>query len=195
MITSRWKMWGATAAAIGAALVLMSPATAAASAPQVTPAVTPAGPTVLCDNNGTGFCLEEENLGQAGGLIHDVTHQPMDLNEKWTFNKVGVTSKSAPFTTPTLDQMITPGRAYGRWTNDNDELCLAYLNGHVVANVCSATGTLWVLSGSGRMITVLHSDQVGSLVFANSSGVNGGHPSLVANGNTCPKSCWGPMAG
>ena len=53
---------------------------------------------------------------------------------------------------------------------------------------------LKVLSGSGRLINVLHSDEEADLQFLNSSGVNGGDPG-VHTGNACPAACWGPDAG
>ncbi|HEX5405129.1 MAG TPA: hypothetical protein VFX16_22845 [Pseudonocardiaceae bacterium] len=177
--------------AVAAALMLMSSAMATASTSNVAPEVTPVGTTPVCDNNGQGTCLTGEGLGQQ--IVNEVPQFGAD--QIWHFKKLGSTTKKAPFTDLALDDKVAVGRAYGQWLDQSNE-CLAYQGGHVILNNCTASGTEWVLSGSGRLITVLHSDQAKTLVFLNSNGVSGGHPTLpIPGNNTCPLSCWGPMAG
>jgi hypothetical protein len=118
------------------------------------------------------------------------------IEQLWEFKQLGVTSSAAPFGTTALDNRVAAGRAYSHWQAQfgANTLCMAYQGGHLIMSTCTASGTEWVLSGSGRIISVLSSNTQGTLEFLRSSGVNSGHPSFTT-ATDCPASCWGPNAG
>jgi hypothetical protein len=190
----------ASAAAVLAAVFLLPAGPAAAgTAP-------PNSFEVVCANGGQGLCLTQG--GQVGTLVINSTAEPSDnnLDQRWKFFKDGVTSSTGPFLKGSgLNTQVAAGRLYGEWEASGDNApasqCLAFLSGKVTLNDCGAVGTEWVLSGSGRMISVLASNDgfdnggIPVLEFLNSSGTNGQAPSVIVKGNTCPRSCWGPAAG
>jgi hypothetical protein len=200
------------AAALAAAGMLTAPfllpagsAAAATIAPQGQPS--PNVTYYVCANGGEGLCLQ--NNGEVGSAVandNKINPPSSNTHQLWTFVKVGDTSASAPFTHPDLDKFVTAGRSYGRWKT-NTGLCLAELGGAGVPiglADCSAAGTEWVLSGSGRMINVQVSDSayitgeptpLDNLWFLNSNQVNGQDPFLHPNEDGCPQACWGPNAG
>ena len=193
----RWAALGGALAALF--LAQASSAMASVATPSIT---TPQGmqpppegdTTYVCANGGQGLCL----ITFDNEVVQNDTFGSGP--QQWSFTVGGGVTHgkgAGPFSNSNLDQMVTIGRTWGYWTMDTgglDPLCLDYQAGQIELTGCNTSGTEWVLSGSGRMINVLHSDQEGDLQFLNSSMVNGGTPSLHT-GNDCPAACWGPQAG
>jgi hypothetical protein len=204
MLSQRLGLWRVAVVGVAAPLLLVAAylLSGGAAVASATPAGAPAGPDFLCANGGAGLCLETS--GVQGTLVanDNKIQPPLPTDpETWGFNQLGVTSATGPFDQSNLNKQVAAGRRYGQWQNINTDACMAFSGGRIIADVgCfeggqPRPGTEWVLSGSGRIINVLDSnDQINVLEFLNSSGVNGGHPSL-SNSNTCPRACWGPNAG
>jgi hypothetical protein len=179
-------------------------ATSAAGATSAIPAAAPAGGyNWICANGGAGLCLQQNGL--YGSLVANDNKITGSTNYKqlWAWQAAGVSSATAPFADVSLDKEIAPGRQFGFWFADESgppTLCMGYSSGRVVLESCPGpndppNGTLWMLSGSGRMISVGASNDAGALVYLNSSGKNSGNPTLLSilnSGapNNCPASCW-----
>jgi hypothetical protein len=162
----------------------------------------PSGFEFVCANGGNGLCLTV--TGMLPNRIANETKEPTTnaAIQLWKFVKEGVTSSTGPFQKGSgLNTQVAAGRLNGEWQDDGSGECLAFLNSNVTLNTCNQVGTEWVLSGSGRMISVLASNDgfenggAPILEFLNSSGVNNTQPDVIAQGNSCPRSCWGPAAG
>lgn len=157
-------------------------------------AAAPTGTGYLCANGGAGLCLQENGIN--GSLVaNDNKIAGSPAKQQWTFHQVGVTSASVPFVTSGLNGQVAPGRAFGRWQGLNgSNLCLAERSDEVVMALCSSVGTEWVLSGSGRLISVESSNNDNVLSFLNSTGINSETP-VLESAHPCPGGCWGPNAG
>lgn len=205
----RMARWSAVMGVLAA--LFLAPAGSAMASVTIPDAPPPENGTFVpvCANGGAGLCLQDNLL--SGSLIANENMISSGASnsdtQAWSFEEIGQVSHgrgAGPFSNSALDDKVTSGRVYGQWeaffTFGQDPKCLAYENGEIILTKnCGpandpGTGTLWVLSGSGRLINVLHSDEEGDLQFLNSSGVNSGNPSLHT-GNACPAACWGPDAG
>ena len=202
------RLWATAAAGLLGTLCLLPVSTASAS---VIPHGDPPGPfvnTFVCANGGAGLCLE--NDGEIGSLVandNKITGHHSNVSQQWEWNQFGVTSTKGPFANTTLDKKVAPGRAVGQWVvafplavGIPPSLCMGQQNLLVTVVPCDTSsgkvtpGTEWVLSGSGRIINVLETNDTKVLEFLNSSGTNGGDPA-VNTANKCPATCWGPHAG
>jgi hypothetical protein len=157
----------------------------------------------LCANGGNGLCLQQN--GELDSLVaNDNKIADMPFKQQWEFIQFSTTDSSYPFGTPALNGDVTAGRRVGIWEANGSApgtmLCLAWATGDFWLHDCigqdgrPSTGTLFVLSGSGRMISVLDSNDNKALAFINSDQLNGSNPIGSSNDN-CPASCWGPNAG
>ena len=206
------RLWATAAAGLLGTLCLLPVSTASAS---VIPHGGPPGfdqKAFVCANGGAGLCLQAN--GKDESLVANDNKITSGSNEtqQWEWFQTGVTSAKGPFANTTLDKKVAPGRPVGQWeeakTDSGAALCMAQQNLLIKIVPCAAThvvftpGTQWVLSGSGRIINVLGSnDTAGNigpakdvLEFLNSSGRNGGNPA-DSTANACPGTCWGPNAG
>ena len=193
-----------------------STGTAVHIVPNAAPLVFPE-PEFVCANGGAGLCLQQNT--HAGSLVaNDVmlVGSTSEAHQQWAWASQGATvaHKLPPFTNSSLLNAVAGGRQFGQWMTEDSAngsvptaICMAYLSDGDIGMVnCSNsagginTGTLWVLTGSGRMVNVLESSNTGFLQFLNSSGKDGGNPFLMGTDgalvpNACPAACWGPFAG
>ena len=219
----RWLLAGAAATALLGGMVTAAPADASTVPAQLAPATlqpaaaqmgaaatrpgvvvkpdTTAGYYYVCANGGKGLCLQNNYL--LGSLIANDNQIPGSscsppCHQGWTLYSEGVTSASYPFNTSALNHDVAAGRGVWKLQSDapGENYCLAEESLQPKLEQCNndpAFHTLWVASGSGRLISVSGSDQQATLAFLQSNGLNGGNPVFVANPTTCPSACWFPF--
>jgi hypothetical protein len=180
------------AGAASVALLAVPAANASAARPDVT--VFP-----ICSNGGSTPTLCLQNNGTSGSLIandnfNDTFHQFYFVILK------GVTSSTFPFNSSALNVPIDNGRTVFELVDETstsgatNNLCINVNELEMNLGPCSGSQSLWVASGSERMLSVGGSNQEGEYVFAKANGGNGGNPVQVdGNHNACPNACWGNL--
>lgn len=184
-----------------AVLVLLAvPAVSAGAAtavPQISGAVSYVG---VCANGGAGLCLQDN--GEEDSLVandNKVTTQPAaTVKQGWDIIVVTQTNgKSVPFTDPTLDEAVKPGRNVVEFkaypVGQGSDECAAAPDGVLAVSLqeCGSYGTEWVETGSGRLANVAASDSNSTFVWLDSSGFSGAGVELDINStHPCPAFCW-----
>jgi hypothetical protein len=183
----------AVAGAVSVALLAVPVANASVASPADTEVFT------ICSNGGVQptFCLQ--NNGASGSLIANNTFNN-SFHQFYFIVPAGVTSSTYPFNSSTLNDPIDNSRTVFELKDETsvnfatNNLCVNVNDQVVNLGPCTGSQSLWVASGSDRMLSVGASNQLGEYVFAKANGGNGGNPDLVdGNHNACPNACWGNL--
>jgi hypothetical protein len=191
-----FKRVAAVVAGAASIVLLAVPAATASTARPATPAAPAVSVFLLCDEASPALCLQ--NNGTSGSLIANDTKNSGTPLQRYFVTEEGVTSSTYPFDSSALNVPIDNGRPVFQLKDETtpggatNNLCIN-VNGLEINLGACTTGSesLWVASGSGRMLSVGGSNEEDDYVFAKANDGNGGNPALVdGNHNGCPNACW-----
>jgi hypothetical protein len=184
------------AGAASVALLAVPAANAAAARPAATAAM---GVSAICSNGGATPTLCLQNNGTNGSLIANDGFNNT-FHQFYFIIPEGVTSSSFPFDNKDLNGPVDNGRIVFELKDETsanfatNNLCVNVNNLVMKLGPCSGSQSLWVASGSERLLSVGGSNQDNGYVFAKADGGNGGNPVQVdGNHNACPNACWGNL--